>query len=150
MIKTLLTATVSAAAAGLASAAPLPAPPTEVYTPASQPACSSETFQIYFPAGTSALTPASRAMLGAVQARLDGCVLGRVSLQASADDARNLSEAERLSAARIEAVSAALANYQLDGMRVTADPALGARDALWTPMDRRVEIHLTAWAPEIS
>lgn len=150
MLKTFLTATVITATAGLASAAPLPAPPTEIYTPAPQLECESQTVQVYFPEGTSALTPASRAMLEAVQARLDGCVVGQVSLQASADDAHNMSDAERLSSARINAVSAALSTYELDGMRVITEPASVAPDSLWTPMDRRVEIQLTAWVPEIS
>lgn len=150
MLKTILTATVFTAAAGLASAAPLPAPPTEVYTPAPQLECASETIQIYFPEGTSALTPASRAMLEAVQARLDGCILGQVSLQASAEDAHNQDDAARLSSARINAVSTALSTYDLDGMRVTSEPTVIAQDTLWTPMDRKVEIRLTAWAPEVS
>ena len=148
MIKTLSTTALFLASASLAAAAPLPAPPMTAYTPAAQTDCSGETLNIYFPEGTSALTPASRAMLKAAQTRLDGCIVGQVSLTASADDARNERDAEKLSAARIEAVSSALIDYELDGMRLSTEPP--AADALWTPLDRKVEIRVTAWSPEIS
>ena len=148
MIKTLSTTALFLASAGLAAAAPLPAPPMTAYTPAAQADCAGETLNIYFPEGTSALTPASRAMLKAAQTRLDGCIVGQVSLTASADDARNERDAERLSVARIEAVSSALVDYELDGMRLSTERP--AEEALWTPMDRKVEIRVTAWSPEIS
>ena len=150
MIKALSTTALFLASASLAAAAPLPAPPTAVYTPSAQTACSGETLHVYFPEGTSALTPASRAMLQAAQARLDGCILGQVSLTASADDARNEAQAETLSAARIEAVSTALETYELSGMRVSSEPRAEDAHTLWTPMDRKVEIRVTAWAPEVS
>nr|WP_070958713.1 hypothetical protein [Hyphomonas sp. Mor2] len=155
MFKT-LTSTASLAAAALiaasaAQAAPLPPPPTTAWTPPTVSACASETLHVYFPAGTSALTPASRAILEAAQARLDGCVLGQVSLNASAADARSEAEAESLTAARIETVSAALSRYELDGMHVeTGSDATDSTSTLWTPMDRKVEIRVAAWAPEIS
>ncbi len=158
MIKTLTsTASLTAALAGalaipsVASAQPLPAPPTTAYTPPAASDCAGETLQVYFPAGTSALTPASRAILEAAQTRLEGCILGQISLNASAADARSEAEAQSLTAARIETVSVALSKYQLQGMRVdTGTDATDPASTLWTPMDRKVEIRVAAWAPEIS
>ena len=151
MFKTLTSAAMMIAAAGAANAAPYPAPPTAVYTPPAATQCSSETLHVYFPAGTSALTLASRALLKEAQARLDGCILGQVSLNASAADARSEAEAQSLTAARIETVETALVDYELSGMHVsTGSDATDPTHTLWTPMDRKVEIHLAAWAPEIS
>lgn len=151
MIKSFTVAAMMMTAAGLAQAAPLPAPPVHAYTPtAATSECASETIVVYFPQNTSALTPASHAVLHAAQARLDGCIVGQVSLNATADDAKNTSQGKALKTARLEAVSTALNGYELSGMRlVTEDETLNA-DTLWTPMDRKVEITLTAWAPEIS
>ena len=150
MFKTLTCTATLIAAAGIALSQPLPAPPTAAYTAPAAATCASETLQVYFPAGTSALTPASRAALEAAQARLDGCIVGQVSLNASAADARSEAEAESLTAARIQTVTAALSTYELDGMRVSAGDMTDAAATLWTPMDRKVEIRLAAWAPEIS
>lgn len=150
MIKTFSVSALMIAAAGLASAAPLPAPPTQTYVPVAQTECASDTIIVYFPTGTSALTPASRAVLEAAQARLDGCILGQVSLNATADDAKNAGQADHLSAARIETVSTALATYDLDGMRIVAEVPETDMHTLWTPMDRKVEVTIAAWAPEIS
>ena len=150
MIKTLSVSALMIAAAGAASAAPLPAPPMQAFTPAAQTACASDTISVYFPDGTSALTPSARAVLEATQARLEGCIVGQVSLNATADDAKNASHATHLTEARLETVSAALAGYDLDGMRIVANAADTDADTLWTPMDRKVEISFTAWAPEIS
>ena len=48
-------------------------------------------------------------------------------------------------------VSDALTKYQLDGMQVQADPDVTDESrSLWTPMDRKVEIRVAAWSPEIS
>lgn len=150
MIKTLSITAILSASSAIAAAAPLPAPPTEIYTAPAQNTCVAETLSVYFPTGTSALTPASRNLLEAAQARLDGCVLGPVSLIATADDARNSRESENLTTARIETVSEALTEYKLDGMRIAAETADASTETLWTPMDRKVEIRVTAWAPEIS
>lgn len=150
MFKTLTCTATLIAAAGIAQSQPLPAPPTAAYTPPAAATCASETLQVYFPAGTSALTPASRAALEAAQARLDGCIVGHVSLNASAADARSEAEADSLTAARIQTVTAALSTYELDGMRVSAGDMTDSAATLWTPMDRKVEIRLAAWAPEIS
>ena len=150
MYKILTSATVMMAIYGAASADPLPPPPSEIYTAPAVSDCSAEILNVYFPAGTSALTPASRAILEAAQQRLHGCILGPVSLTASAADARSDAEAETLVAARLETVSAALQNYQLDGMRVSSGSlAETAAQSVWTPMDRKVEIRVAAWAPEI-
>jgi len=151
MIKTLTSAATLIAAASVANAAPFPPPPTEAYSPPAASMCEGETLHVYFPAGTSALTPASRAILQAAQARLDGCILGPVSLNASAADARSEAEAQSLTAARIETISSALARYELAGMHVSAETdATDATHTVWTPMDRKVEIRLAAWAPETS
>ena len=155
MFKTLTTtlglSTAALLTASLANAQPLPAPPTSAYTAPAASSCGSETIQLYFPAGTSALTPASRAILEAAQVRLHGCILGQISLNASAADARSEAEAQSLTAARIETVTAALPKYELDGMRVETGPdATDPASSLWTPMDRKVEIRVAAWAPEIS
>lgn len=151
MFKTLISSATLITAAGVASAQPLPAPPTQAYSPPAVSNCDNETLQVYFPAGSSALTPASRATLKAAQTRLEGCILGQVSLNASAADARSDDEAQSLTTARIETVSTALAKYQLDGMQVQADADVtDPAHSLWSPMDRKVEIRLAAWSPEIS
>ncbi|MCH9751283.1 MAG: hypothetical protein K0U61_03600 [Alphaproteobacteria bacterium] len=151
MFKTLISSATLITTAGIASAQPLPAPPTQAYSPPAVSNCANETLQVYFPAGTSALTPASRATLKAAQARLDGCILGQVSLNASAADARSDAEAESLTTARIKTVSSALAKYQLDGMQVqAASEVTEPASSLRSPMDRKVEIRLAAWSPEIS
>lgn len=151
MFKTLTSAATIITAASVAHAAPLPAPPTASYSPPAATSCHSETLHVYFPAGTSALTPASRALLQDAQARLDGCILGQVSLNASAADARSEAEARSLTAARIETVESALMDYDLSGMHISAAPdATDPTHTLWTPMDRKVEIQVAAWAPEIS
>ena len=104
-----------------------------------------------FPAGTSALTPASQALLEAAQERLDGCIVGQVSLNAKSGDARSAREASSLSAARIETVATALEARDLSGMHLDSDTiATPATQTPWAPMDRKVEITLAAWAPEIS
>jgi|GEM_PF-2152118 len=151
MFKTLTSAAFVLVTAGLANGDPLPPPPEAAYTPPATSDCNSETLYVYFPAGTSALTPASRAILKEAQARLEGCVLGQVSLNASAADARSEAEARSLSAARIETVTAALSAHELDGMHIAdVEPSADPGASLWAPMDRKVEIRLAAWAPEIS
>lgn len=150
MYRTLSSTALIIAAFGAASAAPLPPPPSEVYTAPVASECSAETLSVYFPAGTSALTPASRAILEAAQKRLEGCILGPLSLDASAADAHSDLDAKRLAAARIETVSAALQDYQLEGMRVSTRFEVDEQaQSVWTPMDRKVEIRVAAWAPEI-
>ncbi len=151
MFKTLISTATLMTATGAAFAQPLPAPPTEVYTPPAASNCANETLHVYFPAGTSALTPASQETLKAAKARLDGCILGQVSLNASAADARSEAELQSLTSARIETVSAALSRYQLDGMQVqTGSEISDATRSVWSPMDRKVEIRVAAWSPEIS
>jgi len=151
MFKTLTSATMMIAAASVASAAPFPAPPTTSYTPPAANTCGSESLQVYFPAGTSAMTPASHAILQAAQERLSGCVVGPISLNASAADARSEAEAKSLTAARIETVTNALSSYELSGMHMSTQPDTNdPAHTIWTPMDRKVEIQVAAWAPEIS
>ena len=151
MINTSIVAAIAIAAAGSAQAEPLPAPPTEIYTPPAQLQCNVETMQVYFPVGTSALTPASRAILQAVRARLDGCIVGLISLSATAVDASSDAEAARLAEARIETVAVALEDYDLAGMTITSNTNRADNEqSRRMPMDRKVEIHLAAWAPEIN
>lgn len=151
MLKTLISTLTLMSAAGIANTQPFPAPPTEAYTPPAASSCTNQTLHVYFPAGTSALTPASRTILQAAKARLDGCVLGQVSLNASAADARSEIEAESLTTARLEIVSQALATYQLDGMQLKSSAdAPKPTGSVWSPMDRKVEIRVAAWSPEIS
>ena len=151
MIKTIFAAAIGFAVTGLAEASPFPAPPTETYTPSATMTCAGETLNIYFPAGTSALTPASQALLEAAQERLDGCIVGQVSLNAKSGDARSAREASSLSAARIETVATALEARDLSGMHLDSDTiATPTTQSPWAPMDRKVEITLAAWAPEIS
>ena len=151
MLKKLISTAILISAASVAHAQPFPAPPTKAYTAPTVSDCTNETLQVYFPAGTSALTPASREILKAANARLEGCILGPVSLNASAADARSDREAQTLSAARIETISDALSEYQLVGAQVQAAPyATDETRSLWAPMDRKVEIRLAAWSPEIS
>lgn len=151
MFKTMISTAIMMTAAGTAFAQPLPAPPTEVYTPPVTSNCANQTLHVYFPAGTSALTPASKKTLKAAKAQLDGCILGQVSLNASAADARSEAELQSLTSARIEAVSSALAKYRLDGMHMQTDAEMTDEiSAYRSPMDRKVEIRVAAWSPETS
>lgn len=150
MIKVLTSLAALAASATLANAQPLPAPPTQVYTPSQTAACDSQTLQVYFQAGQSELNAASKALLKAAQAQLEGCMVGPVSLQASAPDAPSVAQAERLAAARLETVATALQSFDLAGTRLNASyQPSDAGAALDVPMARNVEIRLSAWAPQI-
>lgn len=149
MTKTLITAAIFAASAGLAAAQPLPAPPTAKYTAPDAVSCETQTLQVYFPAGQSQLTPASQAMLEDAQARLEGCIIGPVSIEASAADARTARSASHLAQARLAAVSSALSQYQLDGASMDRAVAPVRAAQYSVPQDRKVEIQLSAWSPEI-
>ena len=96
------------------------------------------------------MNAASKAMLKAAQAQLDGCILGPVSLQATANDAATAMQAEQLAEARLETVAAALESFDLDGTRLQAsyEPS-AASSQLAVPMTRSVEVRLSAWAPQI-
>ena len=150
MIKILTSLSMIAAAAGLASAQPLPAPPTEKFTPVEEVSCDSHVLSVYFTSGKSDLNAASMAVLEAAQEQLDGCILGPVSLQANAPDAKTHSQAEQLASARLDAVARALETHELTGTRLHAsfEPAQPAA-ALNAPMTRSVEVRLSAWAPQI-
>ena len=150
MIKTLTSLSMIAAVAGLASAQPLPAPPTEEFTPVEEASCDSHVLNVYFNSGESDLNAASMAVLEAAQEQLDGCILGPVSLQANAPDAKTQSQAEQLALARLDAVTTALESHELTGTRVNArfEPA-EAKTALNAPMTRSVEVRLSAWSPQI-
>ncbi|MFN3214494.1 MAG: hypothetical protein ACE37M_15425 [Henriciella sp.] len=150
MIKTLTSLSIVAAAAGLANAQPLPAPPTEKYSPAEEASCDAQVLNVYFNSGESDLNAASMAVLEAAQEQLDGCILGPVSLQANAPDAKTQSQAEQLAQARLDAVTDALASHELTGTRVNARFEAPASQAVSNaPMTRNVEVRLSAWAPQI-
>ena len=121
MIKTLITTALFAAATAIAQAQPLPAPPSVKYTAPDAVPCHAQTLQVYFPAGETAMTAASQAMLAQVQETLDGCIIGPVSIQAIAADAPTLKTADRVAEARLAAVTSALKHYRLTGQTMTAD-----------------------------
>lgn len=150
MIKILTSLTAITASAAMAGAQPLPAPPTEKFTPIEETTCDAKVLQVYFQAGESDLNSASKALLQAAQAQLDGCILGPVSLQASAADAATRGQAETLAEARLDAVATALETYELTGTRLNAtyEPSR-VEGSLNVPMTRSVEVHLSAWAPHI-
>ena len=150
MIKQFASLAALAASATLAHAQPLPAPPTQKYTPVQSASCDSQTLQVYFQSGESDLNAASKAMLKAAQVQLEGCIVGPVSLQATADDASTATQAEQLAEARLETVAAALESFDLDGTRLQAsyEPS-DVTGQLAVPMTRSVEVRLSAWAPQI-
>lgn len=149
MTKTLITTALFAAAATVANAQPLPAPPTVKYTAPDAVPCHAQTLQVYFPAGETAMTDASKAMLAQVKATLDGCIIGPVSIQAIAADAPTLKTADRMAEARLATVTSALEQYRLTGQTTTADVAEIVPATYSAPNDRKVEIKLSAWSPEI-
>ena len=150
MIKQIASLAALTAFATLAHAQPLPAPPMQKYTPSQSATCDSQTLQVYFQSGESDLNAASKAMLKAAQAQLDGCILGPVSLQATANDAATATQAESLAEARLETVAAALESFDLAGTRLqTSYEPSAAPIHLTVPMTRSVEVRLSAWAPQI-
>lgn len=149
MKKTLIITALFTAAATVANAQPLPAPPTVKYSAPDAAPCHTQTLQVYFPAGETAMTAASKAMLAQVKATLDGCIIGPVSIQAIAADAPTLKTADRMAEARLATVTSALEQYRLAGQSTTADVTAIAPAKYSAPNDRKVEIRLSAWSPEI-
>ncbi len=149
MTKTLITTALFAAAATVANAQPLPAPPTVKYSAPDAVPCHAQTLQVYFPAGETAMTAASQAMLAQVKATLDGCIIGPVSIQAVAADAPTAKTADRVAEARLATVTSALEQYRLTGHTTTADITEIVPATYSAPNDRKVEIRLSAWSPEI-
>lgn len=149
MIKTIITAAVFAASAAIVSAQPLPAPPTAKYTAPASSNCTAQTLQVYFPAGQTALTNASEAMLAEAEHKLANCIIGPVSIEAIAADAPSPGQAEKLAEARLDTVAAALDQRQLSGAALTAEVETITPARYTAPKDRKVEIRLSAWAPEI-
>ena len=151
MKKLLFTAAAIAAATGIANAQPLPAPPTAAYVPNAEALCQVEPVNLYFPVGETDLTPSATLVLSAVQARLDGCVIGHVSLNAVVADADTPSAAEAISHNRLEAVAQALAALDLASAETTVESQnVAATRQAPMPVNRAVELRVTAWAPEIS
>ncbi|MEL6693189.1 MAG: hypothetical protein AAFQ12_09155 [Pseudomonadota bacterium] len=150
MIKQIASLAALTASATLAHAQPLPAPPMQTYTPVQTASCDSQTLQVYFQAGESDLNAASKALLKAAQDQLHGCIVGPVSLQATAEDADTATQAETLAEARLETVTAALEDFDLAGTRLQASYEPSATpNSLAAPMTRSVEVRLSAWAPQI-
>ena len=149
MTKTLITAALFAASAAAATAQPLPAPPTVKYTAPANSTCAAQTLQVYFPAGQASLTNASEAMLAEAEQKLANCIIGPVSIEASAADAASPQQAERLAEARLDTVTAALDQRKLTGAALTTEVEAIAPARYTAPQDRKVEIRLSAWAPEI-
>jgi hypothetical protein len=150
MIKTLTTIAIATSLTTAANAAPLPAPPTEVYTPPVQSSCVDTTVQVYFENGASALTNHARSVISQAQQNLSGCALGDVEMIAITSDARTQDELVELSSERIAMVSGALASegVPIAYAKTAIDTDIEEASTL-RPMTRRVEVRLTAWAPEI-
>ncbi|MEO1188363.1 MAG: hypothetical protein AAFW60_04755 [Pseudomonadota bacterium] len=149
MTKTFLTAALFITSAAAASAQPLPAPPTAKYTaPAASP-CATQTLHVYFASGQSALSSASKAMLAEAEQTLADCIIGPVSIEAIAADAASPTQAERLAQARIETVATALDQHHLVGAALETEIGAISPARYTAPNDRKVEIRLSAWTPEI-
>ena len=149
MIKTLTTAALLTASAVSAMAEPRPAPPTVKYNAPASQVCETQTLQVYFPAGTSALTPAAMTMLAEAKSTLEGCMIGPAALQAVAADAATMGDAGDLAEARIDSVTSALDQYELSQGPIAQNVQTVAPARYTAPKDRRVEIRLSAWTPEI-
>lgn len=149
MIKTFLTTALFTAMAAVASAQPLPAPPTATYTAPTASPCATQTLHVYFAAGQSALSAASKAMLAHAEQTLADCTIGPVSIEAFTADAASHGHAERLAQARIDAVAAALDQHRLMGAALETEVEAATVAKYTAPNDRKVEIRLSAWAPEI-
>ena len=149
-MKSLITSFVLFAAAGFAQAEPLPAPPTVKYTPVAEANCTSQTLNIYFSDGDAALNREAISLLEAAQNQLDGCIIGPVSLRASAADAASPTDAQALAQARLDAVAGAMDDHALNSGRIQIrfDPEAQAAGQA-SPKSRSVEVQLSAWAPQI-
>jgi len=150
MIKIITATLISASAATAAMAAPLPAPPTEVYTAPVHNTCADKVLNLYFKSGEIVLTDEAKAVIAEASEMLNGCIIGDVSLEASAVDALNGDVQNELMSSRIATVAAELNEEGLSGQRLKANLAVTVLPALYNlPADRAVEVRLTAWAPTI-
>lgn len=151
MKKTLTTIIASTAAVMAANAAPFAAPPTEVYMPAERTACSDTVLQIYFANGDVSLSEQSRKVISQAKSELSECAIGNIVFTAITSDARTQDELLDLSTERMAIVSGALANeglpVSLASMNIDTDVS---ETAIHRPMTRRVQVHVTAWSPDIS
>jgi hypothetical protein len=151
MKKTLTTIIASIAVTTAANAAPFPAPPTEVYTPAERIACTDTVLQIYFANGDVSLSEQSRKVISQARADLSECTIGDISFTAITSDARTQDELLDLSTERMAIVSGAMAGAGIPVSLASMQIDTGvAETATRRPMTRRVQVHLTAWAPDIS
>lgn len=151
MKKTLTTIMASIAITSVAYAAPYPAPPTEVYTPIERAECDDTVMQIYFANGDVSLSEQSRQVISQTRASLSECAIGDIAFTAITSDARTQDELFDLSTERIAIVSGAMANeglpVSLASMNIDTDIS---ETAIRRPMTRRVQVHVTAWSPDIS
>jgi type IV pilus biogenesis protein CpaD/CtpE len=70
--------------------------------------CQTETLNVYFPAGESALTPAASDAIGAFVARFEGCDIADLHARVGAGDADSLAASTALAGARRTAIFDAL------------------------------------------
>ena len=147
MIRTFTALAAGLAAAGMACAQPLPAPPSAPYADRASTTCEAQSFRIYFQDGDVALTPAAEAMLTAVKARVADCVNGPVSLTAASADALDTDATLALSQKRINAVASALQDVDFDTRELQTEIAQDL--PAYAPMMRSVEVRFAAWSPEI-
>ena len=151
MLKTIVSLSVAAAMLGAATAQPLPAPPTVKYTAQAETTCDPQTFHVYFAKGKSAMNDASLKLLKAAEAKLEGCVVGPVSLQAATTDTLLSDGVQNLASARLDAVATALEAYDLIGTSVNAEiKAPVGTESLPHPTQRRIEVRLSAWPAQTS
>ncbi|MEM9937702.1 MAG: hypothetical protein AAF768_02545 [Pseudomonadota bacterium] len=152
MIRTLMTAAISAACLSTAHAGQNvpPAPPTEAYTATSVTVCNPVSLQIYFQNGESVLSEFSRSTLSATREGLSGCSIARVDLVAVTGDGRTTDEKAALASARSELVLNALAEEGLTSDTIsTAYEMTPKAELIGHPAVRRVDITLAAYRPEI-
>ncbi|WP_430403042.1 OmpA family protein [Hyphomonas sp.] len=125
-----------------------PAPPVAPAGPeavAAAPDCSLETFAIYFDEGASELSDESDAVVDAVSDTFARCDLYKMEIEGHADASGDAVTNQAISAARAEAVLAALRTRGVDAERVhlVASGEKGAvTDEGAVPINRRTEVRL--------
>lgn len=151
MYKKVITSAVFLACAGAAFAdGHLPPPPTTVYVPPQVQTCNPTTLQVYFKSGESVLTQSARRSIEELSETLDGCALAGVTMVSFAADGRSVPESETLAESRLFAVSTALADRGLAAADTEAEITARERSAERNrPLERRVEVTLAAYRPEI-
>lgn len=125
-----------------------PAPPVAPAAPeavAAAPDCSLETFAIYFDEGASELSGESDAVIDAVSKTYARCELYKIEIEGHADASGDAVTNQAISAARAEAVLAALKTRGVDAERAHL-VAFGEKGAVTdegaVPINRRTEVRL--------